>query len=164
MSVNEVEVLPSIVTELKSKKQPLSWSFRLVIEVAGLKPSHKYVVQLIRSMIVSVVALIADFGALVLLKEKAGFNYLIAATLSFSLGMTVNYILSVKWVFAFRKLDSYHKEFIIFVILGLVGLVLNLLIIAFVVSQLELDYRFAKAISAVLVFFWNFIARKKLLY
>lgn len=164
MSDKEHESYRREPNDIIMKKQPIRWSWQLVREASGLKPSHKYSVQLIRSMVVSVIALIADFGALLILKENFGINYLLAAALSFSLGVVVNYILSVKWVFANRRLSSFHKEFVIFVIICIVGLVLNLVIIALAVTKLKLDYRFAKAISAILVFFWNFLARKKVLY
>ncbi len=164
MLIKEPEPFPSKAAKEISKKQPIRWSWRLLREVMRLQPSNKYVIQLLRSLVVSVIALIADFGLLVILKEKFGAHYLLAAALSFSLGVVVSYMLSVKWVFATRRLDSYHKEFIIFVIICTVGLALNLAIIALAVSWLEFDYRLAKAISAMLVFFWNFIAKKIILY
>lgn len=78
----------------------------LIIETCKLKPSHNTLVQLARSLVVSVIALIVDFGGLVILKEFFGINYLVAATLSFLMGVTVNYFMSIWWVFANRKLAS----------------------------------------------------------
>lgn len=139
-------------------------AFSFVYEYGNRKPSHKLRVQLVRSLVVSVIALVTDFSTLVALKEVVGLHYLAAATLSFILGVVVNYYLSIKWVFAKRKLDSRRREFIIFVIICAMGLVLNLAIIANLVQWLKFDYRIAKLVSTIVVFFWNFIARKKLLY
>ncbi|MET1033530.1 MAG: GtrA family protein [Candidatus Saccharimonadales bacterium] len=146
------------------KQQPIRWSWHLLGEVCRLAPSHRASVQFIRSLVVSVIALIVDFGLLVILKESAGMHYLLAATLSFGAGVVVNYLLSVKWVFAQRKLASRRKEFVIFTVICAIGLGLNLAIIAGFVQLFHFDYRVAKAISTVIVFFWNFLARKKILY
>ncbi len=141
-----------------------SKTVQLCLECIELSPSTNTKVQVIRSLVVSVVALVADFGSLVIFKEQFGVNYLLAATLSFCLGVAVNYYLSVKWVFADRKFTNKHAEFVIFVVICAIGLALNLGIIAGLVQLLAFDYRLAKAISTVVVFFWNFIARKKILY
>lgn len=142
----------------------IAWSWQLAKESFEASPSSKTSIQLIRSLIVSVVALVIDFGGLIFLKEVFSINYLIAATISFLAGVTVNYALSVKWVFAERKLASRKAEFVIFVFICTIGLGLNLAIIAGMVQVGHLDYRVAKAVSTIVVFFWNFIARKKILY
>jgi putative flippase GtrA len=142
----------------------LRWSMQVLGESWGSKASHRASVQMVRSLAVSVIALIVDFGFLVFLKEAAGMHYLVAAAISFSLGLIVNYILSVKWVFAKRKLANRHAEFLIFTIICTVGLGLNLVIIAGLVQLVHFDYRWAKAVSTVVVFFWNFFARKRILY
>jgi putative flippase GtrA len=136
----------------------------LLIESARLKPSHNTLVQLVRSLVVSVIALIVDFSTLVILKEVFGVHYIWAAAIGFSFGVVVNYLLSVWWVFAERKLSSKKAEFTIFAVICTVGLILNLVIISGLVEWGHLDYRIAKAISTIVVFFWNFIGRKKILY
>lgn len=133
-------------------------------EILQLKPTQNIHLQLARSLVVSVIALVFDFSTLVFLKEIAGLNYLLAATIGFGVGVVVNYILSVKWVFSTRKLSSKHMEFTVFVVICIIGLLLNLAIISTLVEVLSVDYRLAKAVSTVVVFFWNFIARKKILY
>ncbi len=153
-----------VLDTVPQKQLSLQWSWQLLLESARLQPSRKASVQLIRSLVVSAIALVADFGTLVALKEMLGINYLVAATLSFSLGLAVNYILSVLWVFADRKLSSRQTEFVIFAIICGIGLALNLGIIAGLVQFGRVDYRLAKAVSTILIFFWNFLARKKFLY
>lgn len=137
---------------------------RVLIVSARLSPSHDTSVQFIRSLVVSVIALCFDFGSLVILKEKFGVQYLLAAAIGFCIGVVVNYVLSVVWVFANRKFTNKHAEFTIFFVICAVGLALNLGIIAALVQIMRMDYRLAKAIATVVVFFWNFVARKKVLY
>jgi putative flippase GtrA len=136
----------------------------LLKETLQLTPSRKLSVQFLRSIIVSIIALVFDFGLLVFFKQELGIYYLLAATLSFLVGVIVNYLLSVYWVFAEHKLSSRRSELIIFVLINAVGLGLNLIIISSMVDLLGADYRAAKAVSTVVVFFWNFIIRKKILY
>lgn len=130
----------------------------------GFKPSQRYTVQLVRSLAVSVISLIFDFSTLVACKELVGINYLVAAAIGFIVGVIVNYLLSIVWVFPDHKLSSRHAEFVIFVIICAIGLGLNLAIIAGMVQGLSVDYRLAKLVSTIVVFFWNFFARKKILY
>lgn len=141
-----------------------SKSMKLFLESIQLAPTKNVKVQVIRSLVVSGVAFIVDFSALVFFKEVLGVHYLVAATLGFGLGVVVNYVLSVRWVFADRKFSDHRAEFVIFLIICAVGLGLNLLIIAGMVQLLGADYRVAKVVSTVVVFFWNFIARKRILY
>jgi len=133
-------------------------------DAVGLTPHESKYVQLIRSLVVSVISLVFDFSTLVILKEVMGINYLVAAVLGFLVGVTVNYFLSVTWVFTNRKLTSRKAEIVVFVVICTIGLLLNLLIIAIAVEGIQMDYRIAKIIATVIVFFWNFIARKKILY
>jgi len=142
----------------------IRFSWNLFRESLRLTPSHRTSVQFMRSMVVSVIALVFDFGLLIFFKQVLGMQYLLAATCSFMIGVLVNYALSVWWVFADHKLASRRAEFVIFVVVTVIGLGLNLAIIAAFVQLGKIDYRFAKAISTVVVFFWNFIARKKILY
>ena len=138
--------------------------FRLILESMRLTPSSKAPVQLVRSFIVSIIAFIFDFGLMLIMKETLGMNYLIAATLSYCVGLIVNYFLSILWVFADRKMARRHIEFSFFAIISLVGLAINGGIIAGLVQLLQIDYRLAKIVATVVVFFWNFIVRKKYLY
>lgn len=135
-----------------------------LLEVWGLEKNERYIIQLARSLIVSVIALTADFGTLIFLKQTADVHYLLAAGIGFMIGVAINYYLSVTWVFTARQLTSKTHEFAIFTAINIVGLIGNLLIIAGMVEILAADYRMGKAVSTVIVFFWNFLMRKKVLF
>ena len=97
----------------------------------------------------------------------------IGSALGFTVSVIVNYILSFKFVFE-RKEDMNRKaEFIIFVILSIIGLGLNQLIIwictvpiynnvAWIQRLLgyNLAYTAAKVIATAIVMVYNFITRK----
>ncbi len=121
-------------------------------------------VQFFRYGMVSVIALIVDFGGLVLLKEYALINYLMAASISFIAGLLVNYFLSIYWVFHSSKLETRKDEFILFVVIGFIGLGMTDIILWVLTSRLGVFYIWSKAIATVIVYFWNFGARKKFLF
>lgn len=122
-------------------------------------------IQLFRYTFVGGIAFVADFGSLWLLTEYAGFHYQISALIGFILGLTINYILSVRWVFAGSAGSTSNKsvEFIIFALIGIVGLGLNSLIMWIFTDVIEFHYLGSKLISTVLVFLWNFLGRRVLM-
>ena len=121
-------------------------------------------IQFIRYGFVAAVSLAVDFGGLVILKEYAGMHYLLAATVSFIAGLLTNYFLSSLWVFESSKLSSKKREFIIFTLIGIVGLILTDLLLWLFTDVFGLFYVLSKAIATILVYFWNFGARKKMLF
>ena len=75
----------------------------------------------------------------------------------------MNYNLSVKWVFNVKVSNRKFGKFILFGIIGVVGLGLNELIIWLVTEKLHVYYLYSKMISTIIVLFWNFLARRNLL-
>jgi putative flippase GtrA len=127
-------------------------------------PSANGLVQLIRYVFVGGMAFIVDYSALYLLAHFAGLHYLLAASLSYLLGMVCNYLISVTWVFDFRREKQWQREFVIFFLIGIAGLILNGLAISLLVEALGLAYMVAKPLAAALILFFNFGARKILLF
>jgi putative flippase GtrA len=117
-----------------------------------------------RYLAVSALALAVDFGTYVSLIRLAGMHYLVAAPIGFVLGLAVSYTLSITWVFRKRRLADSRMEFTIFAVLGIAGVVLNQLIIYGGVEWAGLSYEVAKIASAGVVFFFNFVSRKLLLF
>lgn len=120
--------------------------------------------QLMKYAVVGGAAFLADFGSLCILTEVAGIHYLIATTFAFILGLTVNYLLSINWVFKSAPNDkSTFKTFILFAIVGVIGLGINALIMWFSTDICTIHYTISKLISTVIVFLWNFFGRRWLL-
>ena len=112
----------------------------------------------------SAVCFALDFATLALLTEVFGLFYLLSAAVSFSLGTTLSYILSVRWVFRARRVPSKAVEYGLFFIIGAVGLALNEALLWLFTEKLLLFYLLSKIAAGALVFFWNFGARKLLLF
>lgn len=112
----------------------------------------------------SALALALDLAALSGLIRFAGVHYLLAAPVGFALGLALIYLLSVRWVFAERRLANPRVEFSLFGLIGLAGMAINELVIYAGVEQFALVPEQAKLLSAALVFCFNFATRKLLLF
>lgn len=121
-------------------------------------------VQLLRYVLVGGGAFLVDFGTLGLLHHLLGLHYLLAAAAGFSLGLLVNYAISVRWVFSVRRAGDRRVELLVYALVGVVGLLLNHLVIWGLSGGLSLEPLLAKLVSAALVLAWNFGARKVLLF
>ena len=88
----------------------------------------------------------------------------LAAALGFSAGLMLIYFFSTCWVFTEHRVSDRRQEFLIFAGIGLAGLLLTEMLIWILASQLHLSPHEAKLISACAVFFFNFGARKALLF
>ncbi len=121
-------------------------------------------VQLLRYTVVGGCAFAFDFSCLFFLTSYCHLYYLVSAAIAFLVGLAVNYILSVAWVFNRRRMDSRLSEFVVFALIGLGGLLLNEVFIWFFTEVLLLFYLVSKAISTVLVYLYNFLVRKFVLF
>ena len=86
---------------------------------------QKLLAQIIKFGVVGVVATVIDFGIMNLLHYGLGLNILIANTSGFIVSLIFNYVASMKYVFAHKEGMSRRREFIIFVVLSVIGLALN---------------------------------------
>lgn len=120
--------------------------------------------QLMKYGVVGGIAFIVDYGSLYLLTEYAGVHYMLSAAIAFILGLICNYILSTAWVFGESKISNKMAEFIGFAVIGVLGLLLNELIIYVSTDLIGLHYMVGKIISTAIVFFWNFFARRYLIF
>jgi putative flippase GtrA len=133
-------------------------------ETASAVTDLPLVVQFVRYLIVGTVAFVADFGVLLVLTESCHLHYQRSAAFAFLIGMAVNYALSVTWVFKVRVVKGRHVEFLLFALIGLVGLGINQLLLWTLTDGLDLFYLHAKLITTGAVLGWNFAARKLLLF
>ncbi len=122
------------------------------------------VVQLFRYTFVGGVAFIFDFGSLFILTEYIKIYYLVSAAIAFIIGLTINYLLSISWVFSKHSIKSKHFEFFIFAFIGVIGLALNEFFIWFFTDIAKLHYLYSKLISTAFIYLWNFFMRKYILF
>lgn len=125
--------------------------------------NDKLHVQFFRYLLVAVAAFAVDFGTYTILVKVVDIHPVVAATIGFLLGIIVNYLLSIRWVFDKRS-HSARYELIVFTTIGLVGLGLTDMIIWLIAVKAGQDELLAKIIATAIVFFWNFGARKIILF
>jgi putative flippase GtrA len=125
--------------------------------------AQPFVVDLVRYGLVSIAALACDYG-LLLAFTAAGLHYLLAAGVSFSIGIAVAYVLSARFVFADRRDASRLREAAGFLAVGLAGLLLTQLLLFVFVSGLSIDVAIAKIPTTACVFVFNFLARRGLVF
>lgn len=120
----------------------------------------KLLIQIMRFGVVGGTAFLIDYGILYCLTEFVGINYLLSGTISFSVSVIYNYILSKIWVFDTHKNDRKITEFIIFVILSVIGLGINQIIMYIGVEYMNAYYMLVKIVATFIVMIYNFITRK----
>jgi putative flippase GtrA len=129
-----------------------------------LDPTDRTSVQFVRAIFVGAAAFSVDVGTLWALTGLGHVHYLVSAACGFVLGLAVNYVLSTGWVFNRRTLDSRTMEFAVFALIGLVGLGLTELLMWLLTDIGGLFYLVSKIVTTVVVYSWNFGARKRLLF
>lgn len=119
-------------------------------------------IQFFRYIFVGGFAFVADWLALFIFTEL-GLHLFISVALAFIIGLVVNYILSKMFVFK-KDVKSKVGEFLVFAIIGVIGLGLTELLMWVSTEKLHIYYLISKVIVAAIVLVWNFLARKIILY
>ena len=114
--------------------------------------------------VASVTALAVDYGLLIFLAEYVGFHYLISASISFLVGGIVVYFASILHIFDQRRLSNKSIEITSFMAIGVVGLAMNGLLIWAITEGTPISYQLAKLPTAGIVFLFNYVARRSLLF
>lgn len=137
---------------------------RFDLQKLFIVPTNNTLIQLFRYLFVGGTAFVVDAGCLFLL-EMMGLNYLVAAVFAFISGLIVNFILSKMLVFKGAESGSSNGvEFLVFAIIGVIGLGLTEIIMYLCTEKLSFYFMLSKIIAAIIVLIWNFVARKLILY
>lgn len=128
------------------------------------------IIQFIRYVIVGGISFITDFITLSLVYKifLKDWNYglFIGAAAGFIVGTVVNYCLSKRFIFvkAAARTKSIVVEFLLYAIIGVIGLFLTEVGMYFGVGIISCNYAIIKIIVTGIVFVWNFMVRRFLLY
>ena len=120
--------------------------------------------QFFRYIFVGGTAFVVDFFFLYFFSDICGIYYLISGVLSFIISVLVNYIMSTKWVFNQENIENKLVEFNLFIIISTIGLVFTEILLYVFTDIIGLYYLISKIIAAIIVLFWNFIARRVMFY
>jgi len=113
--------------------------------------------KFIKFGVVGFTGLFVDFGITWFTKEKLKVPKYVANAIGFSSAATTNYFLNRIWTF-----ESTNPEIMLeygeFLLISLVGLLLNTLILYLVVSKVKINFYVAKIFAIGMVTVWNFFA------
>ncbi len=124
-----------------------------------LKKHEKLVRQILKFGVVGGGAFLIDYSVLYLLTEFVGIHYLISSVISFIVSLIFNYILSIYWVFDVTKKQT-SREVFVFVILSVIGLLINQVVMYAGSDLLHIYYMLTKLVATFIVMVWNFVTRK----
>lgn len=109
---------------------------------------------------ISVLALCIDMGVLHLAVRLLGIHFLVAAPVAFLCGVLVVYVLSARYAFD-RKSVNWGWEFVVFVVTGILGLLVNEVVLWLMVGHSGQSLLHGKIVSAAFSFGLNFSLRKR---
>lgn len=127
-------------------------------------PTDNILIQLFRYIFVGGTAFAVDFFFLYFFSDICGIYYLISAIFSFIISVLVNYVMSTRWVFNQDNIENKVVEFNLFLLISTIGLVFTEILLYFFTDILGMYYLISKIISAIIVLFWNFLARRVMFY
>lgn len=121
--------------------------------------------EFVRYFLVSLLALVVDTALLLYLARVMHWNDIVAATVGFLVGSAVHYLLAVRLVFTHRRLAHHVPiESVLYVVIGLVGLIVNDAVIYAGVNWLQAPLLVAKLAAAGGSFMVGYVGRKVFLF
>lgn len=120
--------------------------------------------QFLQYLIVGGMAFLVDLSALYGLTEFVSLHYLVSATIGFLLGLLLNYLLCVAWIFEYRALENAIHEFLLFALIGIIGLLLNNVLLYGFTEGLGMFYLVSKLLAAGIILVFNFSLRRHILF
>ncbi|MBO6122512.1 MAG: GtrA family protein [Methanobrevibacter sp.] len=137
---------------------------RILIDKLLKDQTDNILIQLFRYVFVGGTAFVVDFFFLYVFSDIFGIYYLISAVFSFIISVLVNYAMSTRWVFNQNNIENRVVEFNLFLLISTIGLVFTEILLYFFTDICGIHYLISKIISAVIVLFWNFLARRVMFY
>ena len=125
--------------------------------------NKKLINQILKFGVVGGLAFLIDYIILFCCEEYLKLGVLLSAGISFTISVIFNYIASVKWVFDVDKEKDPKKNFIMFIVLSIIGLILTEIIMWFGTNILNIHYLIVKIIATAIVMVFNFVTRKMFL-
>ena len=120
--------------------------------------------QAFRYVLSGTVAYAIDYCLLIVSVEIFKVHYLTASLIAFLAGSITAYILNVNWVFDKRVFKNRYFEIAIFIVIGVIGLIINQYMIWFFTENVNFHYLFSKFAATMIIVIWNFFARKYILF
>ncbi|EOS39917.1 GtrA family protein [Lachnospiraceae bacterium] len=118
--------------------------------------------QIMLYLIVGSGATIVEWIVFFLFDHYLNIHYMIATSLAFVLSTFANWVLGR--LIMFKSSKNTWKELVQIYLVSIAGLLMNLMIMWIAITKLGFNNMFSKIAATGIVFFWNFIIRKLLIY
>lgn len=123
---------------------------------------EKSICQFLLYVIVGAGATIVEWLFFYALNQLMKINYFLATTISFIFSTFANWLLGK--LILFHKSYEDWKELAKIYLTSIIGLIMNLFIMWIAVEYFNIDKMISKIIATGIVFIWNFIIRKFIIY
>jgi putative flippase GtrA len=110
------------------------------------------------------VSFLANFGVFLTFVHLMGVHWVAGNVAGFVAGTLVNYVLSVRFVFESRIFLRRHLEVFLTLMVSALGVAMETLLIHLAHDVVNLDLNISKLSAAGVVFFWNYGARRFLVF
>jgi len=110
------------------------------------------------------ISFIVNLGAFLLFVHVVGLHWVAANVAGFVAGTLINYVLSVRFVFESRLFSRRHFEVFLTLVVSAFGVAMETLLIYLGHEVIYLDLNVSKLGAAGIVFFWNYGARRFLVF
>ena len=120
-------------------------------------------IQFFIYFIVCVLATIVEWAAFYVLNSLFAVHYAFATTLAFILSTAANWLFGRLILFRDSKQNT-AKELVKIYMVSIIGLLMNIAIMFVAIEKLGIQDMIAKIIATGIVFIWNFLIRKLVIY
>jgi len=118
--------------------------------------------------LVGLSGIIVNEGVLWFLTETIGIFYLISAIFSIELSIINNFVWNEIWTFKDRAKDflfeASMKRFFKFNLIGVGGMILGLILLAFLTKFLKIHYLLSNLFSICIIVLWNYLASSNIVW
>lgn len=120
--------------------------------------------QVIKYVISGGVAAVVLFGTLIFFHEWLGFWYIYASTIAFICSLLTSFTMQKFWTFRDVEKSNVQKQFLVFFMVSLVGLILNTTAMYILVEVFEVWYLIAQFITTAGIAFFSFFIYRDLVF
>lgn len=121
-------------------------------------------IKILLFALVGSLGLLTDFCLTWLLRDKLSINQYLANAIGFSVAAIQNFVLNRTWTFGDRSQAEGYRQLLLFLLISLIGLIINTKILKWFIGQNEKYFYLYKLIAVVIVFIWNFVMNNLLTF
>ena len=117
---------------------------------------RKTIIRFLKYFLVGFSTFLFDLLLLYLFTDFLHLNYLLSVAVAYFIAVSINYYVSRRFVFS-KTLERVDKGYVNFILIGSIGLLFVVLLMAFFVETLNIEYVISRIIVAAIVGFWNYL-------